>query len=194
MGWPAGAGADFNIFPYSFRDGACTERSDPVTVIFYREASAILSNNHVRAHTGWDGGEGGGQNYSSHGVCLPGDRHSESAGATSTRYHIRMGRTWDEDVNWGRTTAATPHHEDFLWTCAPSNHAVDKGGVNLGQNLWSGFDQGRSRIYDALYGQDAHYFAGDPYWGNTQEFQQCDGDWAGSHGTTYWFRIPGWGH
>jgi hypothetical protein len=188
---PASVLADFNTAPYSYNNDTCTEISDPVTVIFYKYATGGYSNNHVQGHTGWTGGDGGGQNFESHGRCYPGGKHSESAGATSSRFHIRMRKTYDGDANWGDTTAATPHHEDFIWYCG---HAVDKGGVNRGEGLWSGFDQGRSRIYDALYGTNGHYFAGYPYWGNTWEVQQCDGDWAGSQGTVYWFRIPSWLH
>jgi len=134
--------ADFNTGTYSYRKSNCTQPSDPITIVFYGYATGMRSNNHVRAHTGWSGGAGGGQYFTSHGHCGPSHRHSESAGPISSRYHIRMRQTYDTDPHWGTTTVATPHHEDFVSTCTPPNHAVDKGGLGRGQGLWSGFDQG----------------------------------------------------
>ncbi|MGH3031016.1 MAG: hypothetical protein ACRDNE_09685 [Gaiellaceae bacterium] len=101
-----------------------------------------------------------------------------------------MRKTYHRDTTWGYTTTGTPHHEDLTYC----GHAVDKGGVNKGGGLQSGFDQGRSRIYNALYGKPGHHFAGSVNWGNTQEFKQCDNDWAGSHGIVYWFRIHSSAH
>jgi hypothetical protein len=83
----------------------------------------------------------------------------------------------------GITARGDAHHEDFVWYCG---HAVDKGGLSNG--LSSGFDQGRRAIYDAFHG--VHDCAGATYWGNTREFKQCDGDYAGSNGNVGWWRIP----
>ena len=183
---PGLAQTHFQSGLYSHTGSGCASRVDPVTVVFYHKATAAISANHVRAHTGWGGGSGGGQYFASHGNCGATTRHAESG--TGTRYHIRMRKTYHEDGTWGTTTTGTPHHEDLVWYCG---HAVDKGGVDKGEGLWSGFDQGRSRIYNALYGKPGHTFGRNQYWGNTQEFKQCDGDYAGSHGQVYWFRMPG---
>ncbi len=182
---PGLAQAHFQSGLYSHTGSACSSRTDPVTVVFYYKATALISNNHIRTHTGWGGGSGGGQYFASYGVCGATTRHAESG--SRTRFHIRMRKTYHEDGTWGITTIGTPHHEDLTYC----GHAVDKGGVDKGEGLWSGFDQGRSRIYNALYGKSGHAFAGSVNWGNTQEFRQCDGDYAGSHGQVYWFRMPG---
>ena len=79
------------------------------------------------------------------------------------------------------------HHEDLIWYCG---HAVDKGGGSSG--LASGFDQGRQAIDQGLAG--SHTFGGTTYWGNTRQFKQCDGDYAGSNGNVTWWRIPSWNH
>ncbi|MGH3043053.1 MAG: hypothetical protein ACRDNG_15195 [Gaiellaceae bacterium] len=91
---------------------------------------------------------------------------------------------------WGTTTVGTPHHEDWVSTCnfGAGGHAVDKGGVDKGEGLRSGFDQGRDLM--SSMGGSGHYPGGSSNWGNTQEFKQCDGDWAGSHGTVWWIHIP----
>lgn len=190
------AAAHFESGLYSHRASDCASRSDPITVVFYGYATGTRTLNHVRFHTGWGGGSGGGQYFASHGICGAGTQHAESG--TFTRYHIRMRKTYHDDATWGTTSTGTPHHEDWIDSaisgCFPGNHAVDKGGVDKGGGLQSGFDQGRTRIYNALIGQPGHTFGGSVNWGNTQEFKQCDGDWAGSHGTVYWFRIPNNSH
>ena len=198
---PSAAAAHFNSGLYSHRANNCSSRSDPITVVFYAYATGSRTLNHIKAHTGWGGGSGGGQYFASHGICGAGTQHAESG--LFTRYHIRMRKTYDGDTTWrGTTTVGTPHHEDWIDTineldCWPGNHAVDKGGVsqpypyNQGN---SGFDQGRKRIFNALYGQSGHTYALSENWGNTQEFKQCDGDWAGSNGTVFWFRIPNSSH
>lgn len=192
---PSAAAAHFNSGLYSHRADNCSSRSDPITIVFYGYATASRSNNHVRAHTGWGGGSGGGQYFASHGICGPGTYHAESG--TFSRYHIRMRKTYDADTTWrGTTTTSTPHHEDWIGVIG-CYHAVDRGGVsqpypyNQGN---SGFDQGRKRIFNALYGESGHTFALSENWGNTQEFKQCDDDWAGSNGTVFWFRIPNSSH
>jgi hypothetical protein len=107
-----------------------------------------------------------------------------------------MRKTYHDDATLGTTTTGTPHHEDWVPSCNSGfgGHAVDKGGVNLGGGADSGFDQGRQRIFSALSGQPGHPFGGYSSWGNTQEFKQCDGDWAGSHGSVIWFKMPSTSH
>jgi hypothetical protein len=182
--------AHFSSGLYSHKRSDCESRTDPITVVFYGYADADRTNNHIKFHAGWGGGTGGGQHFASHGVCGAGTRHAESG--TFTRYHIRMRKTYHGDATWATTTTGTPHHEDWVSTCnwGLGGHAVDKGGVSQSGSNWSGFDMGRKRIFQALYGKTGHNFAGSVNWGNTREFKQCDGDKAGSNGTVFWFRIP----
>jgi hypothetical protein len=185
--------AHFQSGLYSHKRSDCESRTDPITIVFYGYGIADRANNHVRHHTGWGGGTGGGQYFASHGVCGAGTRHAENG--TFTRYHIRMRSTTHSDIAWGQTATGTPHHEDWI-TGDPGchggfgGHAVDKGGVSQGPLSWSGFDMGRLRIFNALDGKPGHTFAGSVNWGNTQEFKQCDDDKAGSNGIVYWIRIP----
>lgn len=192
---PSAAAAHFNSGLYSHRADNCASRSDPITVVFYGYATGSRSLNHIRFHTGWGGGSGGGQYFASHGICGAGTQHAENG--TFTRYHIRMRKTYDADTTWrGTTTVGTPHHEGYIGY-GGCFHAVDRGGVsqpypyNQGN---SGFDQGRKRIFNALYGETGHTFMLAENWGNTQEFKQCDDDWAGSNGTVFWFRMPNSNH
>jgi hypothetical protein len=127
------------------------------------------------------------QYFSSHGVCAEMAGQLASGAIFQSRTHIRILHTFDSDPTWGITARGDAHHEDLVWYCG---HAVDKGGVSSG--LSSGFDQGRRAIYDALEG--IHTYGGTTYWGNTREFKQCDGDYAGSNGNVGWWRIPEWTH
>lgn len=61
--------------------------------------------------------------------------------------------------------------------------------MNLGQGLYSGFDWGRDETVSRLVGSGPLGWGGWHNWGNTQEFQQCDGDWAGSHGNVGYIQI-----
>ncbi|MGH2988740.1 MAG: hypothetical protein ACRDMY_13610 [Gaiellaceae bacterium] len=184
--------AHFQSGHYSHKKSDCASRTDPITIVFYGFATADRVNNHVRHHTGWGGGTGGGQHFASHGVCGGGTRHAESG--TFTRYHIRLRKTYHDDATWWTTTTGTPHHEDWSteWGCnyGFGGHAVDKGGVSQEGSNWSGFDMGRKHIFNALYQKSGHGFAGSVNWGNTREFKQCDGDKAGSNGTVFWFHVP----
>jgi hypothetical protein len=194
--FPGAGAAHFQSGGYSHRDADCASRVDPITVVFYEWGWPDRVRNHLNRHGGWDGGDGGGQFFASHGNCESAQGHSESGCAVCTRYHIRLRKTEHAADDVGVTTTGTPHHEDWVKTCNGGfgGHAVDKGGVERGEGLQSGFDQGRSRIYSILVGEPDHAYGGSAYWGNTQEFKQCDGDWAGSHGTVYWFEMPSYDH
>jgi hypothetical protein len=115
------------------------------------------------------------------------DGQRASGSTLQSRFHVRVKRTLHEDATWGVTARGDAHHEDLIWYCG---HAVDKGGGSSG--LASGFDQGRRAIDQGLAG--SHTFGGTTYWGNTRQFKQCDGDYAGSNGNVTWWRIPDWNH
>jgi hypothetical protein len=185
LGGARGADAHFSTYLYTLKScpASYAEQVDPINDVFYGYATADRTLNHIRAHTGWGDTGGSTQYFSSEGVC--GEMYGQRAsGATwQSRFHIRVRRTYHDDATWGITARGDAHHEDLVWYCG---HAVDKGGVSSG--LSSGFDRGRRAIYDAFFG--SHDYAGAVYWGNTREFKQCDGDYAGSNGNVGWWHIP----
>jgi hypothetical protein len=61
--------------------------------------------------------------------------------------------------------------------------AVDANGSD-----GSGFDQGRCELGSSFNRQGFPIDHGN--WGNTQNFKQCDGDWAGSDGTGNRIKLP----
>jgi hypothetical protein len=183
----ASASAHFSVVYYSHSDSACTKRTDPITVVFYTSATAAHTLNHVQFHAGWSNTSGSTQYFQSHGVCSSQDGQRASGGLASSRYHIRVKKTFDADAVLGTTAVGTPHHEDLVVSCG---HAVDKGGV--GSGLVSGFDQGKLKIVAAFAG--VHAAKAPTYWGNTETFKQCDGDLAGSNGYVRWYSIPNVDH
>lgn len=185
------AGAHFQTYPYTLKGcpASFDRQVDPITNVFYGGAWGAHTLNHIQAHAGWSNTSGSTQYFSSHSVCGEMAGQRASGGLTSSRFHIRIRKTYDADNTWGITSRGDAHHEDFVWYCG---HAVDKGGQGVGPN--SGFDQGRRAIYNAFYGIAHHHFAGNVYWGNTRLFRQCDGDLAGSNGYVGWFRVPDWYH
>jgi hypothetical protein len=104
---------------------------------------------------------------------------------------VRARRTAYEHPQFGITTLATPHHEDHIvtdeWDCV---HAVDKGGIDKGENLYSGFDWGRDELWAWMKNYSDHHPSEYVRWNNTREFKQCDEDWAGSHGAVVWIGVP----
>jgi len=183
---------------YSFSDSSCStaSRVDPVTVVFYNLATTDRVNQNIDAHTDLDAGASvNPQNFGVNGVCL-GQTVDKSSCAimACTRWHIRGLQSPVTHATYGSTTQSTPHHEDWVESVFNpgcnilglfGNHAVDKGGVSSG--MFSGFDQGREHIWD---GFSAAGHTGElQYWGNTQEFPQCDGDLAGSNGYVRYIKI-----
>jgi hypothetical protein len=183
------ADAHFQTYPYTLNEcpAAYDHQVDPINDVFYANATEDRVLNHLAFHAGWADTGGSTQSFSSEGVCGEMAGQLASGYVFESRLHIRVRRTYDADATWGITARGDAHHEDFVWYCG---HAVDKGGASSGVS--SGFDQGRRAIYDALSG--IHTYAGTAYWGNTREFKQCDGDYAGSNGNVGWWRIPSWTH
>jgi len=187
VGFPSAGRAHFQTYPYSLSGCPATGGNwvDPVTVVFYGYGTADRSLNHVRNHLGWNDESGTSQSFSSHNACGVMYGQKASGCFLCDRYHIRVRKTHDGDAVYGTTSVGAPHHEDFVWTCLPPSHAVDKGGAGTG--LASGFDQGRQAVYQAFAGPHGGFFQ---YWGNTAKKKQCDGDYAGSNGNVFWTPVP----
>lgn len=173
---------------YSFKNGACTtaNRVDPVTVVFTNLATTDRVNQNVNQHTDLDhGASPGPQHFGFSGACLEQTVDKSScAQIACTRWHIRGRQATATHATYGTTTQSTPHHEDWIVGsgCGVGNHAVDAG---TGGN--SGFDQGREHIFDGFI-QGGHTWESS-FWGNTQQFPQCDGELAASSGSVYYIKI-----
>ncbi len=202
---------------YSFSDSDCNEdsRTDPIGVLFRgRRASAHNVADQIEAHSGWDHDVNKSQyarvlNSAGGYNCRYADHSLASASDTEIppppRWHTRL---WFVPATSGSSelkTVGTPHHEDFVPydhlnpfsdnDCAlhyvidwkVGSHAVDEGGIYQDDDdNGSGFDQGREKLREQ-FAKNGHKVASEP-WGNSFEFQQCDGDKAGSngHGLIIW--------
>ena len=82
----------------------------------------------------------------------------------------------DDTLRW--TTIGDAHHEDLTYC----GHAVDANG-----STGSGFDQGRRELRIQMENGGHGWYS--EFWGNTQNFQQCDGDYASSDGYTVFSRA-----
>jgi hypothetical protein len=89
------------------------------------------------------------------------------------RHHARVWRI-PTTSGASKLVAASVHYEQRRLVCN-NNHAVISG---TGGN--SGFDIGRRYLVDRF--QDAGHPAEGKLWGNTRNFQQCDGSYARSDG------------
>lgn len=159
-------------------NGLCQDQnySDPVNLVFdgtYGSAGNTIRG--IENHNNWTDTSGSGQNLgvaiNTTGSYSCNAMYGQRASGTFTRFHVRI---WNIPAATGRLVAGSAHHEDFI-TIPPCGHAVDSNGSN-----GSGFDQGRRKLVD---GWQAHGHSADGvWWGNTRNFQQCDGDMAGSDG------------
>ena len=149
-----------------------TTRSDPVNVVFHGWGTWGRAASQVEAHAGWSSTSGTTQHFVDHGACA--GQHVQRASGEGSRFHVRVrGQHRDPGLGWGAFGAA--HHEDLVLFPVPCGHAVDSNGPG-----GSGFDRGRDEL-EARFAAAGHLTSRD-WWGNTQSFKQCDGDYAGSDG------------
>jgi hypothetical protein len=170
-----GGGGTFN--PGGYTHGSCAgnyySRIDPVNFVFWDWGTWDRAVNNIHAHAGWYDDGGSGQYFFDNGNCHFMTAQRASDGVSSTRFHIRLHPIY-HDASYGWTTIGDAHHEDFVWHCG---HAVDSNGPE-----GSGFDQGRRQLRILQEWGGHGWFS--EWWGNTQNFQQCDGDYASSDGYT----------
>lgn len=154
---------------------------DPVGVVFHgskgHAAGAAAATQH---HAGWTVTGGGSQGLNVHqgsgNYACRGTDHQRASG-TFSRFHVRL---WFVDATKGKSvqkSVGTPHHEDWVLNPPWCGHAVDSNGPT-----GSGFDWGRRELARKLF-DGGHTAQQNQYWGNTANFKQCDGDYAGSAGT-----------
>ena len=173
--------AHFQTYPYTLSScpAAYEAQVDPINFVFWESGSSPSALSNIAAHAGWTNTSGSTQYFSDHGTCRSMDGQRASACGTCTRFHVRVEAVADADPTWGVTSRGDAHHEDFVWYCG---HAVDSNGAS-----GSGFDQGRRELRQRLEAGGHGWQS--RYWGNTRNFRQCDGDYAGSDGYTVFARI-----
>jgi hypothetical protein len=147
-------------------------RTDPVNVVFATWGTWGRAASQIEAHTGWTATSGSDQSFVDHGGCL--QMHAQRASGHGSRYHVRVrGQHRDPVLGWTATAGA--HHEDLVMFPSPCGHAVDSNGAG-----GSGFDQGRDELVRRF--ATGEHSSSLVWWGNTQSFKQCDGDYAASDG------------
>jgi len=97
---------------YSYTDSACKFAVDPVSVVFYRNATLANVDQHASHHNGWTYHSESTQYFYDH-HCSPMDNQNASGDFWQTRYHMREWWNWDSKN--GYYTLATPHHEEMTW-------------------------------------------------------------------------------
>jgi hypothetical protein len=172
-GRPALAHFDAND-PYTHRACPATpgNRTDPVNVVFTSWGTWGRAAGQIESHAGWTATSGSTQYFVDHGGCFR--LHTQRASGHGSRFHVRIrGQHWDAVLGWAAAGGA--HHEDLVLLPVPCGHAVDSSGSG-----GSGFDQGRDELVRRF--TSAGHSSSWLWWGNTQSFKQCDGDYAASDG------------
>ncbi|MGI8479652.1 MAG: hypothetical protein ACR2M2_07320 [Gaiellaceae bacterium] len=153
---------------------SAVNRVDPINVVFTSWGTWGRAASQVESHAGWTEASGSAQSFTDHGGCAP--MHTQRASGQGSRFHIRLrGQHADAPLGWTATAAA--HHEDLVLLPLPCGHAVDANGAG-----GSGFDQARDELERRF--ASAGHASSRVWWGNTQSFKQCDGDYAASDGWT----------
>jgi hypothetical protein len=159
-------------FTHSDCPGASDNRVDPVNVVFTVWGTWGRAVSQIESHAGWENTSGSDQIFLDHDGCYL--MHAQQASGSGTRFHIRVrGQHPDPALGW--TATGDAHHEDLVAFPIPCGHAVDSNGPG-----GSGFDQGRAELENRFAA--AGHATSKVWWGNTQSFKQCDGDYAGSDG------------
>jgi hypothetical protein len=159
-------------------------RVDPINVVFTKWGTWGRAESQVVSHAGWTATSGSIQSFADHGNCFA--MHTQRASGHGSRFHVRVrGQHPDAVLGWAAVAAA--HHEDNVLFPVPCGHAVDSNGPG-----GSGFDQGRDELESrfTLAGHSSYRM----WWGNTQSFKQCDGDYAASDGWTVVIELHQVGH
>jgi hypothetical protein len=154
-------------------------RVDPINVVFHRWGTWGRAVSQIGAHAGWTATSGSDQSFVDHASCRP--MHAQRASGESSRFHVRIrGQHPDDVLGW--TAVGDAHHEDFVVFPVPCGHAVDSNGPG-----GSGFDQAREELRARFAANGHAWFL--TWWGNTQSFKQCDGDYAASDGWTLFVEL-----
>jgi hypothetical protein len=173
------ARADFQ--PGYYTHGSCAgtsaSRIDPVNFVYWDWGTWDRAVSQTQTHAGWLNTSGSSQYFFDHGNCYTMTTQRADGGSTSSRFHIRYHPIHsDATLRW--TTIGDALHEDFTYC----GHAVDANGPS-----GSGFDQGRRQLRILMENGGHGWYS--EFWGNTQNFQQCDGDYASSDGYTVFSRA-----
>jgi hypothetical protein len=178
----ASAAAHFDAssqYTYSGCPQSAAKRVDPINVVFTGWGTWGRVVSQVESHAGWRETSGSSQVFADHGACYA--MHAQRASGDGPRFHVRV-RGQHSDAGLGWTATGDAHHEDLVVLPAPCGHAVDANGAQ-----GSGFDQGRDELEERFAG--AGHVTSRVWWGNTQSFKQCDGDYAASDGWTVFISV-----
>jgi hypothetical protein len=159
-------------------------RTDPINVVFTGWGTWGRAESQVQSHAGWGATSGSTQSFVDHGSCHA--MHTQRASGQGSRFHVRV-RGQHSDTVLGWTATGDAHHEDLVAFPVPCGHAVDSNGSS-----GSGFDQGRDELERRFV--SAGHSTRRVWWGNTQSFKQCDGDFAASDGWTVFVQLHQVGH
>lgn len=166
-------------YTHSDCPAVASNRVDPVNVVFTAWGTWGRALSQIESHAGWPATSGSTQFFADHGGCY--SMHGQRASGDGSRFHVRVrGQHPDPSLGWVATGDA--HHEDLVFFPVPCGHAVDSDGAG-----GSGFDQGRAELERRF--AEAGHVVERVWWGNTQSFRQCDGDYAGSDGWTALVRL-----
>jgi hypothetical protein len=158
-------------------------RVDPINVVFYNWGTWDRVVRSLEYHAGWKNEDGSTQYFTDSRGCFDMNAQRASGSVSSSRFHLRLHQV-PQDRMLGYLSVGDAHHEDFVtgfsgcWDNGGfGGHAVDSNGPE-----GSGFDRGRQELRQRMAAGGHTWYR--EWWGNTQNFKQCDGDYARSDGYT----------
>ncbi len=193
LAFAGASSADFPTFSHAYTQrtgGDCqNDGSDPVDALYYDHGGATNATTVTANATGWNHNSGDPQWLSVHAAnggynCHLMDYQNASAGDLHiTRYHIRI---------WGipgsppdnHKSVGDAHHERIV----PEDGCGDSVYPNGHSADGSGFDEGREELGRQFIADG--FRVTEDIWGNTANFKQCDGQFAGSNGVGVQIQLP----
>jgi hypothetical protein len=163
---------DLDRYTHKACPASVANRVDPINVVFTGWGTWGRAVSQIESHLGWTATSGTTQSFVDHETCY--SMHAQRASGQGSRFHVRV-RGQHKDTGFGWTATGDAHHEDLVTFPLPCGHAVDSNGSG-----GSGFDQGRDEL-ERRFAAAGHATSW-VWWGNTQSFKQCDGDYAASDG------------
>lgn len=185
---------------YSYR-GNCMpgEEIDPVTTVL-RHGSPSDIESHLITDGSFSATNESPQLFTDDGWCGPGELSLGTAAGmeicvgllcAKERWHVRCNIVNSAgDPSGLQWASCTPHRDSADGSVFDGCTHVVHAYVSVDDYEGSGFDVGRHWLWTKLVEEDAHFFEGVQYWGNTMRMLQCNGELAGSNGyvNVIWIR------
>lgn len=174
---------------YQQTNSNCTGKSDPISLVFYWNATPTSVSYYIEQYLGWTDSSGSTMYIWDHSECTPGAntgprfRQRASAGWSCVpvtgpckRNHVRTWAGKDSDATWGWYVGGAAHFDDICWDVIIPKH-------------WGRLYDDRRNMVKNAFANRGHAYTYS-VWGNTDWISQpCGNQSRSEDGKQWWIRI-----